>query len=54
VPRTPARPPPERTVIRDVDQALPIVLAGVALMIALVGTGFVLVLTRTMQRHPLR
>jgi hypothetical protein len=37
---------PERTVIRDVDEELPIVLGGAALLVALGGTGFTLVRTR--------
>jgi hypothetical protein len=41
---------PERTTVRDVDQALPIVLAGLALLIAVAGTGYVLVRMRTMAR----
>jgi Alphavirus glycoprotein J len=45
---------PERTVVRDADQALPIVLAGLALLIALGGAGFVLVRTRALQRHAVR
>jgi hypothetical protein len=43
---------PERTVIRDTDDALPIVLAGLAVLIALGGTGSVLVRTRSVQRRP--
>lgn len=41
---------PERTTVRDVDQALPIVLAGLALLIAVGGTGYVLVRTRSIAR----
>jgi hypothetical protein len=41
---------PERTTVRDVDQALPIVLAGLALLIAVGGTGYVLVRMRSMAR----
>ncbi|HKE80726.1 MAG TPA: hypothetical protein VKB54_15510 [Solirubrobacteraceae bacterium] len=41
---------PERTTVRDVDHALPIVLAGLALLIAVGGTGYVLVRMRTMAR----
>jgi hypothetical protein len=42
---------PERTIVRDVDQELPIILAGVALAVALGGAGYVLVRTRTLQRR---
>jgi hypothetical protein len=34
---------PERTIVRDVDQALPIVLSGTALMLAIAGIGIMLV-----------
>jgi hypothetical protein len=42
---------PERTIVRDVDQELPIILAGIALAVALGGAGYVLVRTRTLQRR---
>jgi hypothetical protein len=38
---------PERTTVRDVDQALPIVLAGLALLIAVGGTGYMVLRTRS-------
>jgi len=31
---------PERTIVRDVDEALPIIIASLALLIALAGTGY--------------
>jgi hypothetical protein len=37
---------PERTVIRDADDELPIVLASLAVLIALAGTGYAVVRTR--------
>lgn len=40
---------PERTIVRHVDDALATVLAGVALLVALVSAGFVLVRTRSMK-----
>jgi hypothetical protein len=43
---------PERTVIRDADDELPVVLAGLAVLIAIGGTGSVLVRTRSLQRRP--
>jgi hypothetical protein len=42
---------PEQTVIRDVDEELPIVLAGLAMLVAFGGTGFALVRMRTLQRR---
>jgi glycoprotein J len=42
---------PERTIVRDADRELPIILAGLALAIALGGAGYVLVRTRTLQRR---
>ena len=42
---------PEQTVIRDVDETLPIVLGGGAMLVALGGTGFMLVRMRGMQRR---
>jgi hypothetical protein len=41
---------PERTIVRDVDNALPTILAGLALLIALGGAGFALIRTRSLQR----
>jgi hypothetical protein len=38
---------PERTIVRDVDEALPIALAALALLVALGGAGYVLVRTRS-------
>jgi len=32
---------PERTIVRDVDEALPVILSGLALLIAMGGVGFV-------------
>jgi hypothetical protein len=37
---------PERTVVRDVDEELPVILAGLAMLVALGGAGFSLVRTR--------
>jgi hypothetical protein len=37
---------PERTIVRDVDEELPVILAGLALLIAVGGAGFALVRTR--------
>ena len=41
---------PERTIVRDVDNALPTFLAGLALLVALGGAGFALIRTRSLQR----
>jgi hypothetical protein len=41
---------PERTIVRDVDQALPIALAGTALMLVLAMIGITLVRTRLAPR----
>jgi hypothetical protein len=41
---------PERTIVRNANQALPTLLAGLALLVALGGAGFVLVRTRSLQR----
>ncbi len=56
--RTPAAAPPtiqvvrpERTVVRDVNEALPIVLSGAALLIVLMGAAFLLVRVRLERRH---
>jgi hypothetical protein len=47
---------PVRTIVRDVDDALPTVLAGLALFIALGAAGFALIRTRSLNRallgHP--
>ena len=42
---------PERTVVRDVDEVLPIALSGAALLIVLMGAAFVLVRVRVERRH---
>ena len=56
--RSPAYEPPSievvrpiQTVVRDVDEALPIVLSGVALLLAVAGLGIVLSRTRTLRIH---
>jgi hypothetical protein len=56
--RAPSVPPttiqvvrPERTVVRDVNEALPIVLSGAALLIVLMGAAFLLVRVRLQHRH---
>jgi hypothetical protein len=41
---------PERTIVRDVNDELPTILAGLALLIALGGAGFALIRTRSPQR----
>jgi hypothetical protein len=41
---------PERTVVREVNEVLPIVLSGVALLLAMGGVGIALVRTRTARR----
>jgi hypothetical protein len=41
---------PERTIVRDVDEALPLILSGTALLLALLGVGFMLVRTRSVPR----
>jgi hypothetical protein len=41
---------PERTIVRDVNNALPTILASLALLIALCGAGFALIRTRSLQR----
>ena len=41
---------PERTVVRDVDQVLPLVLSGAALLLALFGVGVVMIRTRSTRR----
>jgi hypothetical protein len=43
---------PERTIIRDTDPALPIVLSGLALLVALAGGAQVLANRRTLHGHP--
>jgi len=42
---------PERTVVRDVNEVLPIALSGAALLIVLMGAAFVLVRVRVERRH---
>ena len=42
---------PERAIVRDVDEALPIALSGAALLIVLMGAAFVLVRVRVERRH---
>jgi hypothetical protein len=42
---------PERTIVRDANQALPIALSSAALLIALMGAGFVLVRVGLPRRH---
>ena len=39
-----------RTIVRDVDDALPTILAGLALLVALAPAGFALIRTRSLQR----
>jgi hypothetical protein len=41
---------PQRTIVRDVDEALPLILSGTALLIVLASVGFTLVRTRTAPR----
>lgn len=41
---------PERTIVRDVDEGLPIILASLALLIALAGTGYTLLRSRVGSR----
>ena len=41
---------PERTVVRDVDAVLPLVLSGAALLLALFGVGVVMTRTRSTRR----
>jgi hypothetical protein len=42
---------PERTVVRDVNEVLPIALSGAALLIVLMGAAFMLVRVRVERRH---
>jgi hypothetical protein len=42
---------PERTIVREADQALPIALSSAALVIVLMGAAFVLVRARVQRRH---
>ena len=42
---------PERTIVRDVNEVLPIALSGAALLIVLMGAAFVLVRMRLERRH---
>jgi hypothetical protein len=41
---------PQRTIVRDANDALPTILASLALFIALGGTGYALLRTRSMRR----
>jgi hypothetical protein len=41
---------PERTIVRDVDEALPLILSGTALLLVLAGLGFTLIRSRTAPR----
>jgi len=41
---------PERTIVRDVDDTLPTIMAGLALLVALGGTGFAVIHARSLQR----
>src|SRR5688572_29050812 len=41
---------PERTIVRDVDEALPLILSGTALILVLAGLAFTLVQTRVQLR----
>ena len=43
---------PETTVVRDVDEVLPIALSGAALLIVLMGAAFLLVRVRLQHRTP--
>ena len=49
-PRTIAIVRPERTVVRDVDEVLPIVVSSAALLLALCGFGLVLVRSGVLRR----
>jgi hypothetical protein len=41
---------PKRTIVRDVDEALPLILSGTALLLTLAGVGFTLHRTRVVPR----
>ena len=41
---------PERTIVRDVDEALPLILSSIALVLVLTGIGFTLIRTRMAPR----
>jgi hypothetical protein len=41
---------PERTIVRDANDALPTILAGLALLVAVGGTGYAFVQTRPLRR----
>ena len=41
---------PERTIVRNVDEALPLILSGTALLLVLAGVGFTLLRTRVVPR----
>jgi hypothetical protein len=49
-PRTISIVRPERTVVRDVDEALPLILSSSALLLVLAGLAIALVRTRTLRR----
>lgn len=41
---------PQRTIVRDVDEALPLILSGTALVLVLAGVGFTLIRTGAIPR----
>jgi hypothetical protein len=49
-PTTIGLPRPERAIVRDVDEALPLILSGTALLLVLAGIGFALIRTRILPR----
>jgi hypothetical protein len=42
---------PERTIVRDADQTLPMILAGLALLVALASAGYAIAHARTLRRR---
>ena len=42
---------PERTIVRDADQTLPMILAGLALLIALASAGYAIARARALRRR---
>jgi hypothetical protein len=42
---------PERTIVRDADQTLPLILAGLALLVALASAGYSIARARTLRRR---
>jgi hypothetical protein len=42
---------PERTIVRDADQTLPLILAGLALLVALASAGYPIARARTLRRR---